>query len=370
MIEAVECGIYAIVEFLDKTKQYVLEKTIVNGVWETWTSVGFKVLETTDTIVPVSKVFLDETSTAQGLYQYRAKENGVTPEVYAYSDWVRMGVLEPFGRTFGNYVVPEGSWGVILTPDDIRYTMMWGVDFKASNGQSFTDAQIEYFIEAAMQETERELNITLPKTIIKCEPEERNIPKEDYDDEESYTIFDQTKIERLGFLPLKKRPVISLQTFDILTFQGDKIRSLLESTKLFKKKGLLTNWKRGWKLTNTQNSVYNALMPYGSAQRRGGMYYLVDYIAGYETSDDVPLDLIQHIGKVATVSMLNIIGDGLIAGFSSSSLSLDGMSESFSSTQSATSAYFGARIMQYKKDMEEYIKKAKGKFGFVVMGNI
>ena len=74
------------------------------------------------------------------------------------------------------------------------------------------------------------------------------------------------------------------------------------------------------------------------------------------------------IGKMAAISLLNVIGDGLMSGFSSSSLSMDGVSESFSSTQSATSAYFGARIAVYQKEVQEYVEKNKYKFGFFRVG--
>jgi hypothetical protein len=66
--------------------------------------------------------------------------------------------------------------------------------------------------------------------------------------------------------------------------------------------------------------------------------------------------------------MLNIIGDGILAGFSSSALSMDGVSEAFSSTQSATSATYGARIKAYEDELEKYIKAVKNKFGHQVMG--
>jgi hypothetical protein len=98
------------------------------------------------------------------------------------------------------------------------------------------------------------------------------------------------------------------------------------------------------------------------------MFYAIDYDVGYETSDDIPMDLREAIGKNAAISLLNIIGDGLLSGFSSSSLSLDGMSESFSSTQSATSAYFGARIKVYEEELREYLKAARNKFGFTQAG--
>ena len=57
-----------------------------------------------------------------------------------------------------------------------------------------------------------------------------------------------------------------------------------------------------------------------------------------------------------------------MAGFSSSSVSLDGLSESFSSTQSATSAYFGARIASYIKQLEKFVKNNKNKYDNIVIG--
>ena len=49
---------------------------------------------------------------------------------------------------------------------------------------------------------------------------------------------------------------------------------------------------------------------------------------------------------------------------------MDGLSESFSSTQSATSAYFGARIKVYQDEIENYINQNKNKFGHMVIGAI
>ena len=70
------------------------------------------------------------------------------------------------------------------------------------------------------------------------------------------------------------------------------------------------------------------------------------------------------------MKLLNVIGDGLLAGFSSSSIGLDGMSESFSSTQGVENAMFGARIGVYKKDVDEYIAENKNKYGNFRIGSI
>jgi hypothetical protein len=49
---------------------------------------------------------------------------------------------------------------------------------------------------------------------------------------------------------------------------------------------------------------------------------------------------------------------------------MDGMSESFSSTQSATSAYFGARIKVYEDELNNYIDDVSRKFGHLQIGSI
>ena len=131
-----------------------------------------------------------------------------------------------------------------------------------------------------------------------------------------------------------------------------------------KKNGVIKFMKRPWKPTDTWDGISQAICRYGSETYNPHLFYSVDYEAGFETSDDVPADLRHMIGKMAAISLLNVIGDGLMSGFSSSSLSMDGVSESFSSTQSATSAYFGARIAVYQKEVQEYIAQNKYKFGF------
>jgi hypothetical protein len=115
-------------------------------------------------------------------------------------------------------------------------------------------------------------------------------------------------------------------------------------------------------------SIEAAIYPYGAGSLERNLFYAIDYVAGFESSDDVPMDLREIVGKKAACSLLNIIGRGLMSGFSSSSLSMDGVSESFSSTQSATSAYYGADIKEYKDDIDRYITENKMKFGHIVMG--
>jgi hypothetical protein len=317
--------------------------------------------------------FLDNYNIQAGLYTYRcvpiSKENPQS-EDYDYSNWIRCGLFGPVGYSFGNYSAPPGQWGNAVCPDDIRYTYLWGNDFKATNGSLFTDEQIQFYIDAAVAEMERKLHITIKKIRVRCEVDKRNLEKgKDYDIEESYYRFSYAKIARQGVIVTNKKPIIKLHRLDVLNRYVTSY-SLLDSTIIDKNKGVLNLMRRPIRPSETHNGIAAAIHPYGSDTFNQHMFYAIDYDAGYETSDDIPDDLREAIAKTAAVSALNAIGDGLMAGFSSSSLSMDGMSESFSSTQSATSAYFGARIKEYKDDLSNYIDEVRRKFGFLQIGVI
>ena len=74
------------------------------------------------------------------------------------------------------------------------------------------------------------------------------------------------------------------------------------------------------------------------------------------TLEQVPAKLKEVIGKMASIGPFNIAGDLLGgAGIASQSLSIDGLSQSFNTTSSATNAGYGARILQYQKELKEEI---------------
>jgi hypothetical protein len=307
------------------------------------------------------------------LYSYRYVDIAATSPAatdYTYSNWVKNGGVSATGYTFGNYKVADGTWGQVITEDDLRYTYLWGTDFKATNGQSFTDAQIKMFIDAATEEVGRLLDITISKKKIRCDAVNRKLVKgTDYDVEESVYDFKFAKISRYGLIKTRQRPILKLHKLELLSRMSG-IKDCTSTTIVDKTKGVLKLMERPLRPSETYSGIGTAVNPYGNQTLNAHLFYAIDYDVGFETSDDIPMDLRQIIAKFAAVSLLNIIGDGLMSGFSSSSLSMDGISESFSSTQSATSAYFGARIVEYKKDIEDYIKRNKYRFGTIAIGSL
>ena len=359
---------------------FILERKFYkNDSWLLYTESGFVIPEETTQPLEVSSGdFVDSFDLTDGLYQYRIHSASILePELkdYQFTCWTKFGVPDAVGYSFKNYKVPEGEWGTIVTPDDCRYTFLWGTDFKATNGDVFSDEQIQWFIDAATAEMERQLNITIVKKRIKCQDsvEQHHLQKGvDYDDEETPYDFAFRKIQRYGMIQTKKRPILNITRCTLLNREIQDIVQhevdLLPSVVPDKKNGVIKFLRRPYKPTDTWTGICQAISRYGAETWNTHLFYSVDYEAGFETSDDVPADLRHMIGKMAAISLLNVIGDGLMSGFSSSSLSMDGVSESFSSTQSATSAYFGARIAVYQKEVQEYVAANKYKFGFFRVG--
>ena len=345
--------------------------------WKVYTNSGFVIPEESTQPLDVnSGDFVDSFDLQNGLYQYRIHAASVVdpkPEDYAFTCWTKFGVPDAVGYSFNNYKVPEGKWGTIVTPDDCRYTFLWGTDFKATNGSMFTDEQIQWFIDAATAEMARQLNITIIKKRIKSmvTVEQKHLVKgADYDDEETPYDFSYRKIQRYGMIQTKQRPILNVTRCTLINKGQNDDVDLLPSVVPDKKNGVIKFLKRPWKPSDTWTGINDAICRFGAETWNPHLFYAIDYDAGFETSDEVPQDLRHMIGKMAAISLLNVIGDGLMSGFSSSSLSMDGVSESFSSTQSATSSYFGARIAVYKDDVKNYINENKFKFGFFRVGSL
>ena len=90
-------------------------------------------------------------------------------------------------------------------------------------------------------------------------------------------------------------------------------------------------------------------------------YWRVRYLTGFT---EIPADLLNIIGKVASINVFHIAGDLILgAGIASFSLGIDGLSQSISSTSSATNAGYGARVIAYQEDVKKLMPILKAKYG-------
>jgi len=78
----------------------------------------------------------------------------------------------------------------------------------------------------------------------------------------------------------------------------------------------------------------------------------------------VPSDILQAIGYKAALLPLDIAGDLIVgAGIASTSTSVDGLSQSINTTASATNSGYGARVLQFERELKSLIPALKARFG-------
>jgi hypothetical protein len=350
-----------------------LERRTDTADWSVWTGAAW--VQGGIPAALVSNRFSDY-SLAAAIYQYRYRvKYEETPgfptySSYAESDWVRIAssTSERRGWMFGNYAPPDGQFGEILTSDDIRYTFLWGVPFTSSAGDVFTDAQVRAKIESAVAELERALNFTMVRRVVKCR--DNLAPGAEYDVLEDAYTYHRHLWNAGGRLNVLRRPIISVERFELYTITQQRVMDLMPWLRIDYEKGVLRFYPRAGADSSMRVSPTFLAYGYYSNAKDYAHAYQLDYTAGLADASKVPADLREIVGKIAACKLLNIIGDGLIAGFSSMSLGLDGLSESFSTTQSATNAFYGARIGIYLKDIENYLKENRYKFGGRPMGAI
>jgi len=325
-------------------------------------------------VIPSKTTYFYDDYTGLSSHWYKTSYyNTATYDESELSPAIRGGLAnQKVGYSFGNYAPPPDEWGEVLTPDDVRYTYLWGIDATASDvaESDFTDEQLRFFIREALGEFERMLTIDIRKHVYKCNPAVTLKRSKywragvDYTDEDDPYPYDPILWQNFGFQQLRHVPVLSVERAVMKNPVQGQMMDLLA-----------TNWLRVAKQTGQIHMYPSGGAAYGPFASGvlpwrifGGRYadaFEFDYTTGFYSAEFVPDDLRAVIGKYVTIKAMASIGDGLLAGFSSQSVSLDGLSESFSSTQSATSAYFGARIIQYQKEVKEWLEGNRMKYGVI-----
>jgi len=358
----------------DRVKVYRSDSA--EGIYAEITSDPTRIILTVDRTV----YFYDDTGGISSHWYKTAYYNSIDYSESILSDPRRVGSeAEKVGYSFGNYSPPPGEWGHLYTADDIRYTMLFGVDCVGSDiAQSeFSDAQFNQLVDEAIGEFEDFLTMDIRRRVYKTFVSKTNDGLTrarqwragvDYTHEDEPYDFDPLEWSEYGFVQLRHFPIIKVTRAVWFTPVQGQIMDMVENKWLRVEKGF-----GQVRMFPTTGMTYGPYAAYGGmwsnmgATRYPGAFEF-DYETGYENADFVPEGLRSAIGKYATIKALAVIGDGLLAGFSSQSVSLDGLSESFSSTQSATSAYFGARIKQYQDEIKDFLSRNRYKYAPIPVG--
>lgn len=241
-------------------------------------------------------------------------------------------------------VIPANK--LVLSVQDLKTNFLFGVSFKDDDGNDFPDSLFEFYIRSAQEWLQREVQALLFPTDISTEVHD----------------YDFNDFLQYGFVKLHWAPVRSVTRYDI--------RFPMSSQTL----SLNPDWFRVNAMSGTVNlipvagSISNMLIGMGGgflpslygANPYVPMVIEVDYSAGFASQSLIPNDILEVIGMKASMGPLNIAGDLLGgAGIASKSLSVDGLSESISTTSSPEFAGYGARINQYIKQIPLHLAAIK-----------
>ena len=239
--------------------------------------------------------------------------------------------------------------GLIFSPDELIDLYFYGVSIQSKDGSELPQQTIRFYIEAAQKEIENKLKIKFKKTFI--------------DDNVSYYRDDY-----MNGLPLihTRYPVnepLSLTGFykkvEQINYPQSWLSSHSNSDGFYMKRisivptsGAVVGTSQDVILTGITTSYFGSLGRYNALPD----YWQFQYITGFDY-DNFPMDLINLVGLLSAIPLLAIAGDMVIgSGIASQSLSIDGLSQSVSTTASAMYSAYSARITEYRKSIDQTIK--------------
>jgi len=238
----------------------------------------------------------------------------------------------------------------ILTVDELKRIYLFGVNLTDDKGNPFPDELFVHFIKDAISDVQIELD-------IKLQPQK-------FDENYDFYIRDY---ENYGFLQLRNKPVISVESYtieyptgeDVIDFPSEWIR--------------LDRWGGQLQVLPARGVFTQQLVSAGGGFLPlvfGGSDYIPDilrvvYTAGFELGEESPIhefglprSIKEYVGMKAAFGPFNTAGDLIVgAGIAQKSLSIDGLSQSVATTASATNSGFGSRLVQYEKQIKARSKK-------------
>lgn len=244
--------------------------------------------------------------------------------------------------------------GLIMTPKQLKSTYLFGVNLQDDDGNEMPDELFKFYIRSAQDWLEKELG-----GVLLCE---KTIEGECHD-------YHMADYQSYGFVKLFRYPVQSVESFGFQFPLSQNVTNFDPSWYRAESVGAQMN------LVPTQGTFSSILLSQGGnflPLFYTGLSYVphlfrVTYKAGFKKGQ-VPPMLLDIIGMKAAMGPLNIAGDLIAgAGIASKSISLDGLSQSISTTASATNAGYGSRIIQYTKQIENLLENARERYQGIQM---
>ena len=301
--------------------------------------------------------------------------SGQTQYTFTDSDgsahyWYRFWLYNPATATSSVFSDPQPAEVdealSILTIDELKNHYLFGLDLTDDQGNPYPDSLYVHCIRAAIDWLETKLDIPILPTVI--EEEKHDFYAEDW--------------SKWMYLRLTRHPVISVEQVRLVMPGNQEVHVFSKDwLSLQRFEGHLQiipgpagsstialgfhHWHFPWmhrSISRQIPDVFRVSYTAGFGLPPEGSY---GFVPGSEPPsishpdpklDRFPIDLKELVGKIASFGPLNIAGDLLGgAGIASQSISIDGLSQNFNTTSSATNAGYGARLIQYRQEIKDWV---------------
>lgn len=234
----------------------------------------------------------------------------------------------------------DPATNTIMSVSDLKQIYLFGLDLTNDAGVEFPDLHFEWSIRWAINWVEHLLDIKIRPTPL----------VERYD-------YYQTDYTYWSIVDLREAPVISVEEYavtwpsdtDVIVFPSEWIQLRQDS-------GQVNIVPTSGTLSQVLLTAGGSFLPLVASGRDFVPNVIrIKYTAGFPEGE-VPIAIRDLIGKLSSFGPLNIAGDLIVgAGIASKTVSIDGLSQSINTTSSATNAGYGARLVQYTKEIKEVV---------------
>lgn len=258
-------------------------------------------------------------------------------------------------------MAPEGSssseeeatsWNQV-TVSNIKNNYLFGIDLSDANGNPLPPDLFVHYINASVDYLQNLLDIVITPTEF---TERHDHVRSDY--------------MNWGFIQLDHNPVRTVKRLSLMYGNERSVDIPSDWIQLDKLTGQITLFPAAGSANSLIIGQTGTLFGF-QGWNYAPMMWEVEYEAGIDENDKtVPVSLLKEaVSKRASCGILNVWGDLIIgAGIANQSVSIDGISQSIGTTQSAMFGGASARVTEYTKDLNENILPVlRQKFGGIRM---
>lgn len=209
-----------------------------------------------------------------------------------------------------------------MSVSNIKNNYLFGIDLSDANGNPLPEGLFVHYLNSAVDYLQNLLDITISET--EFTGERHDYIRNDY--------------QNWGFIQLEHNPVKEVKGIRLMYGNRPSVEIPLDWVQLNKLTGQITLFPAAGSANSLIIGQTGMLFGFQSQWDYAPMLWEIDYVAGIDEKDpSMPLELLREaVNKRAATGILNVWGDLIIgAGIANQSVSIDGVSQSIGTTQSA-----------------------------------